>query len=121
MVSDNQFTPDDSTREPIYLNIPKYKASLALHLNGLIDGLNADVKYRWYDAFTMRSGVPYYGDVPARNLIDLTLAYTAASFQDLQLTLSITNLLDYRHEEFIGAPYIGRFSTLKAAYTLPSF
>lgn len=121
MVSKNQFEPDDTTLAMIYLNIPKYKASFGLHYNNLIDGLNADVKYRWYDAFTMRSGIAYFGDVSARNLLDLTLSYTHPSFQGLQFVLSITNLLDYKHEEFVGAPYIGRFTTLKAAYTLPTF
>jgi outer membrane receptor for ferrienterochelin and colicins len=120
MVSDNMFTPDDSTRSQIYLNIPKYKGSLGIHYIGLLEGLNADVRYRWSDAFTMRSGIEYFGDVSARNLIDLTLAYSNATFRDLVFTLSITNLLDYKHEEFIGAPYIGRFTTLKASYTLPS-
>jgi iron complex outermembrane receptor protein len=120
MVSDNQFIPDDTTLATIYLNIPKYKASLGLHYTGLIDGLNADLKYRWYDAFTMRSGIAYFGDVGARNLLDLTLTYSHASFHDLKFTLSITNLFDYRHEEFVGAPYIGRFTTLKASYTLPA-
>jgi iron complex outermembrane receptor protein len=121
MVTDNQFEPEDTTLQTIYLNIPKYKASLGLHYTGLVEGLNADVKYRWYDAFTMRSGIAYFGDVSARNLLDLTLSYTNPSFSGLQFTLSITNLLDYKHEEFVGAPYIGRFSTLKASYTLPTF
>lgn len=120
MVSENKFEPADTTLQTIYLNIPKYKASLGLHYAGLIEGLNADVKYRWNDAFTMRSGIAYFGDVGARNLLDLTLTYSHPSFKDLRFTLSITNLFDYRHEEFVGAPYIGRFSTLKASYTLPA-
>ncbi len=110
----------DSTQQaPFSLNMPKYRFSVGARYSGLARGFSIELRDRWSDAFRMEDNY-YVGDVGARNVIDLTANYRIHSWNDLLVTLSITNVLNNYHQEFIGAPFIGRLAVLRAAYTLPA-
>ncbi len=111
---------DSSSQNPFALNIPKYRASIAARYSGLTRGLSVELRDRWSDAFKMNDSY-WIGDVGARHVLDLTVNYRIESWNNLMLTLSVTNLLNNVHQELIGAPFIGRLAVLRAAYTLPSF
>jgi iron complex outermembrane receptor protein len=64
----------------------------------------------------MVSGI-FNGLVNPYSLIDLTASYDIRRVQGLRLVFSANNLLDFRHREFVGAPDIGRMTTLRAAYS----
>lgn len=112
---------DSSIQTPFALNMPKYRASIGAKYSGLSRGLSLELRDRWSDAFKMDDSY-WVGDVGARHVLDLTVNYhpDAEAWKNLNLTLSITNLLDNKHQELVGAPFIGRLTVLRAAYTLPS-
>jgi iron complex outermembrane receptor protein len=116
-----ELNPTDSTSQnPFALNMPKYRASVGVKYSGLARGLAVELRDRWSDAFPMYDNY-WVGNVGARHVVDLTVNYRIESLNNLQLTLSVTNLLNNSHQEFVGAPYIGRIAMLRAAYTLPPF
>ena len=114
-------TADSTQQSPFSLNMPKYRFSVGAKYSGLARGLSIELRDRWSDAFLMNDNY-YIGDVGARHVLDFTANYRIQSdnsWNNLLLTLSITNLLDNVHQDFIGAPFIGRLAVLRAAYTLP--
>ncbi|HEY3876123.1 MAG TPA: TonB-dependent receptor, partial [Candidatus Kapabacteria bacterium] len=115
-----ELNPQDSTiQAPFALNLPKYRFSLGAKYSGLARGLSLELRDRWSDAFQMVDNY-WIGNVGAWNVLDLTVNYNIESWNNLLLTLSITNVLDNVHEEFVGAPYIGRLTMLRASYALPA-
>jgi outer membrane receptor for ferrienterochelin and colicins len=114
--------PDSSLQTPFALNMPLYRASVGARYSGLSRGLSLELRDRWSDAFKMTDNY-YAGDIHARHVLDLTVNYRpdAPQWNNLLLTLSVNNLLDNVHQEFAGAPYIGRLTVLRAAYILPPF
>jgi outer membrane receptor for ferrienterochelin and colicins len=116
----SELNPTDSTNQnPFALNMPKYRASLGVKYSGLARGLALELRDRWSDGFKMYDNY-WVGDVNARHVLDLTVNYRIEALNNLQLTLSVTNLLDNQHQEFVGAPLIGRITILRASYALPS-
>ncbi len=106
----------------IGLNAPKWKTALGLEYTfGIMKGKNknfsARANWRWYDAFPANSAV-YVGTVNAVNLTDLALTWrplpnTSTTF----ITLSMSNVLDTKHQFFPGTPYMGRVTMLKISHT----
>ncbi len=111
---------DSTLQSPFALNMPKYRASAGIKYSGLTRGLSVELRDRWSDAFQMYDNY-WVGNVTAAHTVDLTINYRIESLNNLQLTLSMTNVLNNLHQEFVGAPYIGRLTVLRAAYTLPPF
>ena len=117
-------TADSTQQSPFSLNMPRYRFSIGARYSGLANGLSVELRDRWSDAFKMNDNY-YIGDVGARHVLDLTVNYRiesgdpASAWNNLLLTLSVTNLLNNYHQDFIGAPFIGRLAVLRAAYTLP--
>lgn len=114
-VSDNLFKNVDNTAD-VPLNAPKYKSSLSVDYTDDDMGLNIGVRWRWNGGFEMLSGI-FSGFVNSYNLIDLTTSYDFREIHGVRLIVSVNNLLDFHHREFAGAPNIGRFTTLRAAYS----
>src|SRR5581483_8871175 len=116
----SELNPQDSTvPAPFALNLPKYRFSVGAKYSGLLRGLELELRDRWSDAFPMVDNY-WIGNVGAWNVLDLTVNYRIESMNNLLLTLSITNLFDNEHQEFVGAPYIGRLTVLRASYALPA-
>jgi outer membrane receptor for ferrienterochelin and colicins len=109
----------DPNSAPLAMNAPKYKSFLALRYEGIAQGLSGEVRHRWYDGFKAYTFADQ-GEIAARHVVDLTMNYTIPSFNQLRLTLGISNLLNNSHQELAGAPNIGRMGTLRAVYTLPA-
>ncbi len=114
-VSQNIFKKVDGIAD-VPLNAPQYKASLAASYNDEQSGLNFGIRWRWTDSFEMVSGI-FNGIVQPYNLIDLNAGCDIPSVKGLKAILAINNALDFMHQEFIGAPYIGRMTTLRATYS----
>jgi len=67
--------------------------------------LDAIARYRFVDAFDVES--PFYGkSVKAYHIVDLTSEI--GFFYSSRLVLTVQNVFDNRHIEFIGGPKIGR-------------
>ena len=97
-------------------NAPQYKGSLYANVREPGLGLTVGARWRWTDGFKMISGV-FVGDINAINMIDLNIQYLIPGVTGLRGTLQIQNVLDHRAQFFIGAPQIGRLTTLRLDFT----
>lgn len=89
------------------LNAPKHKGSLSVRYRHLSSGITGEIRYRFVDGFRVKSAV-YQGTINPYGLVDLSVIFPLSHTQGLTLTLAGTNLLNHKHQEFIGAPQIGR-------------
>jgi iron complex outermembrane receptor protein len=112
-ISKNYFRNLDGVAD-LSANAPRHK------FGGCLEYLNAGLKFngrlnfRFVDGFPVNSGV-YVGKVDRYAIFDLCLNY------DLNLTrfsLTVQNLLDNRHAEFVGAPELGRLAILRVTQSL---
>ncbi len=92
----------------VALNAPKHKASLGLDWNDIANtGLGFGLNWRWLDSFPANSSV-YVGTVEAANLLDARIHFKPKFSENTTMTLSATNVLDYKHQSFPGTPQVGR-------------
>ena len=113
-VSRNEFAVVNAVGRPdtIPLNATANKGSLALQYRHDRLGLNGEVRGRAVEGYPVMSGV-YQGEVASYGVVDLALAYRLPIRTDILITLDALNLLDNLHQEFVGAPEIGRLVTLR--------
>ena len=94
----------------IALNAPRNKVGLSLRHVDARRGLEAQLRGRRVEAFPVESGV-YLGEVKSYTVFDLNM--DCRLYRRTRLALSVQNLLDHKHREFIGAPEIGRLLMLR--------
>ena len=117
-ISKNYWTKEEAKSEEDFAsNCPQYRTSLGLMYRNPGIGLSTGVQWRWSDAFRVINGV-YAGTVQAYHMVDLTAQYRIPGVEGLEATLSVTNLLDHRVQQWIGAASIGRLSTLMLRFAL---
>ena len=108
-VSDDLFENLDNIAD-IALNAPKNKFNIGIGYDHARSGFSFTGHLRYRDGFPMDSGV-YVGTVESSASVDATVQYklpiTDPRF-GATLTVNASNLLDNKHQEFIGAPEIGR-------------
>ena len=116
-VSDNYWTRDEiGGIQDFAFNAPMYKGSFNATYRNQWSGLVLGAQWRWVDGFKMLSGV-YEGSVNAYNLIDIIAQLPIPGVERLVATVTLTNVLDHQVQQFVGAPAIGRLSTLRLQYT----
>lgn len=97
----------------IALNSPKHKVNIGLRYEDPEVGFTAGAKFRYRGEFPMDSGA-YVGVVEAYSAVDLAVQYRLPLNNPAftaTLSLNGSNILDNSHQEFIGAPDIGRLIT----------
>ena len=82
---------------------------------GLPAGASVGATVHYVDAFSVRAG-PYAGPVDRYALLDLRAGTPVPSVPGLHLTLTVKNALGNEHREFVGAPNLGRFVTVRLTY-----
>jgi iron complex outermembrane receptor protein len=92
----------------VYLNAPRDKASARVEVRSEPLGLTAGLRGRYVRSFPVKNGV-YEGYVDAYALVDLAMGVAIPGWRAATLTLTVQNLLDEKHIEFVGAPELGRF------------
>jgi outer membrane receptor for ferrienterochelin and colicins len=116
-VSKNFFSAEEvGGLTDVALNSPQHKGSLSARFHD--DPWNAEARVRYVDGFEMNSGV-YVGTVDAYTLLDLNVGYRLPFRRGSALfSVSAQNLLDERHNQFVGAPEIGRLVITRISWTL---
>jgi outer membrane receptor protein involved in Fe transport len=104
--------------QPFLNFFPYHKTNLSLKYNDAVSGIFAELRHRWQDSYFTGDVPPFFLEVPATHLIDLTVGYTIPSYTKLQFVLSVSNLLNHQFVSLAGTPAIGRLTTLRAHYTL---
>ena len=100
----------------IALNAPKNKFGANVQYLNTDLGLGAGVSMRYVAGFPMNSGV-YIGDVESYYTFDVSAGYDLPFGPKPRLSLTVQNLLNKMHQQFVGAPYIGRLSMLRLTQT----
>ena len=109
-VSKNFFAKDANQVHDIYLNAPKNKFGLYLNYINPKLKLNSQLRFRWVDAFKMAS--PYFGnEVSQYSIFDLNFGIDI--IENTHLSLTVQNILDNKHTEFVGGAEIGRLAIMR--------
>ena len=120
-VNDNFFDSDELGEEvatqELAMNAPDWKVKGGFDY-GVPEGVRFGAALRHINGFRVRSG-PYEGDVPDYTLLDVNAGYDLnALTSGLRFDLTILNLLDNDHREFIGAPQLGRLAMARLTYSM---
>jgi outer membrane receptor for ferrienterochelin and colicins len=101
----------------VTLNAPANKAMVALRYNNNTpQPYGWELRGRYVAGFPVASGV-YNGSVPTYTLLDANLALRVPTTKDVTLSISAQNLLDKKHQEFVGVPALGRFIMTQLRYS----
>ncbi len=113
--SDNtceNFFPNLDNIGDIALNAPRNKATLAGNYRNARVGLRAEVRGRYVDSYPVSSGV-FEGQITSFTLVDANVSYTLPFQTATEVTLTATNIFDDKHQEMVGAPFLGRMLMLR--------
>jgi outer membrane receptor for ferrienterochelin and colicins len=100
------------------LNAPTNKGSFGLRYRDRGfrgSGLEVGARARFSGEFPMNSGV-YIGTVKSYTVFDANAAYEIPQFEGATLALTVNNIFDKKHQEFIGAPEMGMLALLQLTY-----
>jgi iron complex outermembrane receptor protein len=101
----------------VTLNAPANKASVAVRYNNNTpQPYGWEIRGRYVAGFPVASGV-YNGAVETYTLLDANVAFRVPTTKDMTLSISGQNLLDKRHQEFVGVPALGRFFMTQLRYS----
>ena len=99
----------------VALNAPGKKGNLAARWYDASYGLTLEGRVRYSDGFPMNSGV-YIGDLDSYTVFDTNVAYRIPRMAGATVSLTVNNVFDNLHREFIGAPELGRLLMLRLQY-----
>ncbi|MDE0022183.1 MAG: TonB-dependent receptor [Candidatus Poribacteria bacterium] len=95
----------------VSLNAPRHKFGARLqYMNADLGALAAELRLRYVNEFPVNSGT-YQGVVEQYQTIDVSAGYNV--LDNTRLSLSVQNILDDKHIEFIGAPELGRLTIVR--------
>ena len=100
----------------IALNAPKNKFGANVQYTNIDLGLGVGVRARYVQGFPVRSGV-YVGKVESYWTLDLSAGYDIPLGPKPRLSVTVQNLLDRKHNEFVGTPEIGRLAMARLTLT----
>ena len=120
-VNDNFFDADDLGEDlealELSMNAPDVKVKAGFDYS-VPAGIRFGAALRHTNGFRVRSG-PYEGDVPNYTLLDVNAGYDLSSLTaGLRFDVSVLNLLNDEHREFIGAPQLGRLTMARLTYSM---
>ena len=91
----------------IALNAPQHKLRIGGTYRLPRRPISVSARLRYSDSFPMQSGV-FEGKVDSYTVLDLSTSYDLPVEQDLRLQVELDNVLDEKHEEFVGGAELGR-------------
>ncbi len=100
----------------IALNAPKNKFGANVQYTNIDLGLGVGLRARFVQGFPVRSGV-YVGEVESYYTVDLNAGYSIPLGPEPRLSVTIQNLLDRKHNQFVGTPEIGRLAMARLTQT----
>jgi iron complex outermembrane receptor protein len=113
-ISKNYFGKSEDQVHDINLNAPRHKFGLNLQYLYPQWGFDVSSRFRFVDAFDMDS--PFYGStVESYRLVDINVG--VGFVYHTRLSLTVQNLLDNKHIEFVGGPEMGRLAILRLSRT----
>ncbi len=99
----------------IALNAPRDKATASLRYRDDPSGVSAEARFRRTASFPGNSGV-YIGQVAKYNLLDATFTFRPTVLGGAMLSIVAQNLLNLKHQEFVGGAALGRLVMTRVQY-----
>lgn len=113
---DNEELGEENASLAVALNAPALKSKAGFSYV-IPRGFSFNASGRYTDGFPVASG-PYVGNVESYFLLDLGAGYDLGRFvPGMRLDVTVQNVLDNDHREFIGAPQIGRLGIARLSYS----
>jgi len=114
---DKNFFPNFDGVANVSLNAPKTKYAFKIGYVDIERGLRAALKFRLVGDFRSVSDIGQ-GKVDGFSVINLNAEYRLPikMHGETRFAVSVQNLLDEKHFEFIGAPEIGRLTTVRLSH-----
>ncbi len=106
---------DCTSAVDVALNAPTAKGSVGARFQDQSRGVTVGARGRFSDGFIMNSGV-YVGEVDEYAVADANVTYDLTAIPGASVTLSVNNIFDNVHQEFVGAPSLGRLAMLRLTY-----
>ena len=100
----------------IALNAPKNKFGANVQYVNTDLGFGVGLRTRFVAGFPVRSGV-YVGELESYYTVDLDAGYQIPIGPSPRISLTVQNLLNRKHQQFIGSPEIGRLSMVRLTQT----
>lgn len=100
----------------IALNAPKNKFGANVQYFNTDLGLGVGLRARFVEGFPVRSGV-YVGEVESYYTLDLNAGYDIPLGPKPRFSVTVQNLLDRKHNQFVGTPDIGRLAIARLTQT----
>ena len=100
----------------IALNAPRNKFGANIQYTNINLGLGVGLRARFVQGFPVRSGV-YVGEVESYYTVDLNAGYDIPLGPKPRLSFTVQNLMDHRHQQFVGTPEIGRLAMARLTQT----
>ncbi|MBI5464355.1 MAG: TonB-dependent receptor, partial [Ignavibacteriales bacterium] len=116
-LSKNFFEKTASDYDDISLNAPKHKLGFTGSYSNEALGFTGEIRVRYVDSYFVLSGIGRE-TIPSCTLADINASYRIPFLPSATLLCSVQNLFDTRHQEYIGAPKIGRLALFRLAYAL---
>ncbi len=104
-----------TSSDDIALNAPNHKGSFGLTFDDQASGFSLQGRFRMTGGFPMNSGV-YIGDVEGYSVVDASVGYRLPFQPGTHISLSANNVLNNLHNEFFGAPEVGRLLLARVRY-----
>ncbi len=93
----------------IALNAPKNKFGANVQYLNTNLGLGTGIRWRYVQGFPVRSGV-YVGKVESYHTFDLNAGYDIPLGPKPRFSVTVQNLLNHKHNQFVGTPELGRLA-----------
>ncbi len=113
-LSDNFFRNVDGV-DHIALNSPRHKGGAQFYYESADGQIGFSVRGRYVEGFPVRSDV-YVGAVEGFFVVDSSVNYRVPFSKNTQVNLTIQNLTDNKHREFVFVPEIGRLALLRLTH-----
>lgn len=114
-VSEDLFKNVDGIGD-IALNAPKNKYGAIVQYTNMDLGLGVGLRARYVQGFPVQSGV-YIGEVESYYTLDLNAGYDIPLGPKPRFSFTVQNLLDHKHQQFVGTPEIGRLAIARLTQT----
>jgi outer membrane receptor for ferrienterochelin and colicins len=114
-VSDNLFPATRSGEADLSTNTPRSKALLSARAHTSAHDASVELRARYVGGFRMVDGV-WNGYVDAFTVGDLETGFSIPGTRDARFTLTVQNVADNRHSEFLSAPILGRMVLARVQY-----
>jgi len=112
---DNKELDEAGTSLELALNAPTFKAKGGFAYSVPL-GIAFNGSARYTKGFPVRSG-PYVGDVENYFLVDVGAGYDMGKYvRGMNIDVSVQNVLNNEHREFIGAPLLGRLAAARVNF-----